>query len=309
MANLLSPGTAFAGLFSNAILSSTGAPVVSTPVTVYQSDGSTVATLYAGYDKTGGTATNPVDTDAYGNLVFYTDPGQYVLGFTVASTPVTVVCIVDPWFTDSAWNAIVDTAGLTAVSGDSILASAAGGAITETLPAPYLGARVRVTKTDDSGNAVTISTTGGAAIRAIDQSSGSTYVLVVQGNSAEVEANGTDWYVVNSTSGLMSVPFYGFGGALVGSPPPSGGPVLIQTGTGIATLDGGSQAAVTFPIAFPNGVAYCDCTPYISSGPPSAPFVINAGPATLSGFTFTGYFNGSLAPADVFQYQWMAAGF
>lgn len=51
--------------------------VTDADVYVYESDGSTLATLYTGRDKTAGA--NPVSPDASGNLEFFADPGTYVL--------------------------------------------------------------------------------------------------------------------------------------------------------------------------------------------------------------------------------------
>lgn len=66
-------------------------------VTVYESDGTTEATLYTDRDKTAGT--NPVSPDSGGNLEFFADPGTYVIEIKVGSTTLrtdTVVVPVDP---------------------------------------------------------------------------------------------------------------------------------------------------------------------------------------------------------------------
>lgn len=62
-----------------------GVPQPNLPVTVYQSDGVTAATLYT--DRTKATTTsNNIATDAKGDLEFFADPGQYVLGFSIATS-------------------------------------------------------------------------------------------------------------------------------------------------------------------------------------------------------------------------------
>ena len=91
---------ALAGLYGpEAILGVTGTPATSTPVTVYIHGTTTVASLYT--DQTKGTAAaNPVDTDSYGNLVFYAVPGLYDLSFTVGGVATTKTVLVEPWYTD-----------------------------------------------------------------------------------------------------------------------------------------------------------------------------------------------------------------
>jgi hypothetical protein len=77
------------------VVSLTGAPQPGAEVTVYTSDGSTLAVLYTDRSKNT-TAGNPVVTDSNGNLVFYTDPGLYVLSVTVASVTRTFNVHVSP---------------------------------------------------------------------------------------------------------------------------------------------------------------------------------------------------------------------
>lgn len=76
----------YAGKFGpEAIITLAGAPQPTVQVDVYNSDGTTRAALYT--DRTrGGSAANPVVTDALGNLTFYADPGRYVLNVTVGTT-------------------------------------------------------------------------------------------------------------------------------------------------------------------------------------------------------------------------------
>ena len=91
-----------AGRFgAEAIISSLGVPVTSTPVTVYPHGSGTPASLYT--DQTMGTATtNPISTDGLGNLTFYAAPGLYDLAFTVGGVATTQTVEVLPWWSDIA---------------------------------------------------------------------------------------------------------------------------------------------------------------------------------------------------------------
>lgn len=80
----------FAGRYGpEPCLTPTGALLKDTAVTVYQSDGTTPATLYTTRTKSA-TAANPVDTDSRGNLTFYADPGDYVLDIDGSTVSITV---------------------------------------------------------------------------------------------------------------------------------------------------------------------------------------------------------------------------
>lgn len=86
----------FAGQFGpEAIVTLSGAPQPLAEVTVYEADGSTLATLYTDRSK-GDTAGNPVVTDALGNLQFYAEPSRYVLSVVVGTTTRTFNVHVDP---------------------------------------------------------------------------------------------------------------------------------------------------------------------------------------------------------------------
>ena len=91
-----------AGRFgAEAIISSLGVPVTSTPVTIYPHGSGTPATLYT--DQTmGTTTTNPLNTDGLGNLIFYAAPGLYDLAFTVGGVATTQTVEVYPWWGDIA---------------------------------------------------------------------------------------------------------------------------------------------------------------------------------------------------------------
>lgn len=86
--------TAYAGLYSGVEQYASGRPAAGATVTVYQHGTTTPATLYTDRTKAT-TATNPVTTDASGNLVFWADPGLYDV--TAASGGTVVVAVVpDP---------------------------------------------------------------------------------------------------------------------------------------------------------------------------------------------------------------------
>jgi hypothetical protein len=71
-------GFKYAGLWGPQpfLSGTTGRPLPSVTFTVYERDGSTVATLYTSRAKTA-TADNPTVTDIYGNGAFFADPGNY----------------------------------------------------------------------------------------------------------------------------------------------------------------------------------------------------------------------------------------
>ena len=163
MANLLSTGTGFAGLWGpNAILTASGSPVVNTPVTVYQSDGVTLATLYTNQTRAIAGA-NPINTDSFGNLSFYASPGIYILSFNVGGVVTTNTIEVQPWYTDGVWNVVGDTAvsggsTFSPLSGDLRSANATSGNITYNLPGnPSVGMAIAITRTDSTNNTVTVS--------------------------------------------------------------------------------------------------------------------------------------------------------
>jgi len=280
MPNLLSPGTPFAGLYGpDAILSASGTPVVSTAVTIYQSDGSTTATLYTDQTKAT-TATNPVTTDGYGNLAFYADPGIYVLSFVVGGVATTKTVMVDPWYADAAWNSYAVTANATALSGDCVFASASAGAITVTLAAPLLGARALVAKTDSSANSVTVTTPTGVIQGPALGAGAASVALASQGSYYELVGDGTNYHLV--AGGGASLPAPGASGDVLTATgtaagdydwaapaselpvPGASGEVLTATGTGAGDYDwaaptlaygGGSIAVASYPASANSVVA------------------------------------------------------
>lgn len=129
----------FAGRYDEPLLKYAGGrlvPATSATVTVYESDGTTVAILYTSRTKAV-TASNPVSPDGFGNLQFFADPGTYVLSVVENSTvqdthevavpfdPEEVAGGVGGGATNLAWNAGTSTvtsdtgtdATLTAVDG------------------------------------------------------------------------------------------------------------------------------------------------------------------------------------------------
>ncbi|MHB2029660.1 MAG: hypothetical protein ACYCPT_12710 [Acidimicrobiales bacterium] len=221
MAELNSPGSAYPGQFGpNAILTSAGVPVTNTSVSVYDSDGTTLASLYAtpavntppSYANAGA---NPVSTDGYGNLLFYAAPGQYVLSFVVGGVATTETVTVNPWFSDGVWNGLVRTSAYTASSGDSVLANAASAAFTVTLPSPTLGSRVQIVKTDTSANVVTLTTPTGV-IQGFGLTASATQTLSAPGSFFQLFADGTNWNVVAQGGGSsLSVLSAGLGGVSI----------------------------------------------------------------------------------------------
>lgn len=77
-----------------AILDDQGKPQPALTVTVYQADGTTAAVLYT--DRTKATTTsNVITTDAHGDLSFFANPANYVLGFSLGGTR-SLAVTVDP---------------------------------------------------------------------------------------------------------------------------------------------------------------------------------------------------------------------
>ena len=112
-------GWAYAGLYGpDVILGSNSLEANNLAVTVYESDGKTVASLYT--DATMATAgANPVSTDNLGNLEFYALPGLYVLSFSLSGVATTRSVLVRPWHTEPAWGPgrLEDFAGSAAPAG------------------------------------------------------------------------------------------------------------------------------------------------------------------------------------------------
>ena len=93
------------------------------------------------------------------------------------------------------------SANATAVSSpvvQTILMNATSGALTATLPSAVVGTQVTVTKTDSSGNAVTVATVSGQTITSVAGSVATTYSLATQGKSVTLTSNGTNWVVTAS---------------------------------------------------------------------------------------------------------------
>ena len=193
MAGVFSAGTAFAGQFGpDAILGQNGAPFASGSVSVFLSDGVSIATLYTSSTK-GASLSNPITTDSYGNATFWADPGVYVLSFTVGGINTTKTVEVHPWYTDAAWNVVVDTSTPASVLvGDCRLANCTSGNITENLPAPVLGARVKVVRTDSSGHSVTVATASGDII---GPSISGTSTVLAANQYVDLVSDGTNWYL------------------------------------------------------------------------------------------------------------------
>lgn len=105
---------AYAGLYSGVEQYASGRPAAGVAVTVYQHGTTTPATLYTDRTKTV-QASNPVTTDASGNLVFYAAPGLYDVTAASGGT-VTVAVPVDP--ADLAAAATGTTQGLVKLAGD-----------------------------------------------------------------------------------------------------------------------------------------------------------------------------------------------
>jgi hypothetical protein len=209
VANLLTTGVPFAGRYGpDAILSAAGVPVVSTPVTIYQSDGTTLATLYTDNTKAT-TGPNPVNTDSFGNLAFYANPGIYVLSFTVGGVGSTKTVMVDPWYSDAAWNDYTVTANTTILSGDCVFVDATSGAITITIPTPKLGTRVKVEKIDSSANVVTVTTPSGLILGLGLGAGSASQPLGGQGSYMEIHGDGTNARITagNADSGWLGLGF------------------------------------------------------------------------------------------------------
>jgi hypothetical protein len=213
VAELQSVGAGFYGYYFGAVLTAAGQPVISSNVNVFESDGSTNAAVYLTSSLaantlplpanfTGGT-TNVASTDAYGNLDFYAWPGQYVLAFSVAGVPTTITVTVLPWPADGVWNVVSDNSGtsFSPAWGDVRIATASGASMTYTLPSPSRGGRLTVIKADSSTHTVTVTAPSGSIIGG--GGSFTNWLLYVQGQTAQVFSDGTNYYLVNVPPGGM----------------------------------------------------------------------------------------------------------
>lgn len=207
-----SQGTTYCGMYGPISLAA-GSPLSalsSTTVTVYESDGSTVATIYAGGASGSGLSNRgpargtplsggQLTTDAYGTVQFFADPGLYVLSFLVGGTTTTRIVEVHPDYTDSAWNVVLDTSGgtLTPLSGDSRDCDCTTASTTYSSISAALGTRYRFQRKDATTNTLTIDAPGGGNILGPGLGSGvSAITLAMQGASVEFQGDGTNLRVV-----------------------------------------------------------------------------------------------------------------
>lgn len=87
--------TTYAGQWGpEAIINSAGRAQPSAAVTLYESDGTTLATRYTSRTKAA-TASNPWTADARGNVSFFADPAAYVLSVNIDGAVTTLPITVD----------------------------------------------------------------------------------------------------------------------------------------------------------------------------------------------------------------------
>lgn len=108
----------FAGLYSDAVTYANGTPAAGVSAQVNLTGTVTAAALYTDRTKATG-ATNPVQTNASGNLSFYADPGLYDLVFSTGTVTINVPADAAE-FTDAA---AIDTDGTMAANSDTRVAS------------------------------------------------------------------------------------------------------------------------------------------------------------------------------------------
>jgi hypothetical protein len=105
--------------FDDVVIDLSGNALDNVEVTIYENDGTSVATIYSG--KTGGSPiTNPITTDATGLVSFYAEPGEYILSFHDAEFPQRVDDRTKRWQAISG-----DTSGISGsqIEDDGITAS------------------------------------------------------------------------------------------------------------------------------------------------------------------------------------------
>jgi len=231
MPNDLSTGTAFAGAYGAWALAA-GSPLLpmqNEGVTVYETDGVTLATIYT--DRTRATiiAGSEVVTDLNGTFGFYADPGLYVLGINLAGSVYHIPVSIAPDYADCVWNEVIDTAAgvvFDPVPGDSRLCNATTDAATYDLPSPIFAARIRVAKTDVSASGVSMTTPTGAIVGPYGLNV-TTLELTQQGQVAELVADGTNYRLIGG----------------VGDPSPYVGlfgPQYLAAGSPLSALTGAS---------------------------------------------------------------------
>ena len=176
--------------------------------TVYESDGTTPATLYA--DQAGvATISNPIPTevaqgaageDDAGNLIFFATPGPYVLVGTRAGSELwrgPIVVNVDTAASVSARAvAEIDNGdspyALTTSTTQTVLVDASGGPVTVTLPAvASSGLDISIKKTDASVNAATIDPNGAETV-----DGAATLDLTSQYESVRLADGSAGWWIL-----------------------------------------------------------------------------------------------------------------
>ena len=211
---LTSPGTDWAGLYGpNAIITTSGQAVSGiTPTFNRTVDGVTPGPSWTTFytDYTRGTPAVAPTTDDQGNLQFWTDPGLYLMTFTLpGSAPTTVPITVQPFYPDAAWNVLTVPASATAVSGNVQLVNAASAPITITLPAPSPGARVKVVKTDSSAFPVNVVVADASLLLGPATGTGypfqPTMTIYGQGGALEFISDGTNYHLTGTNNRRIGV--------------------------------------------------------------------------------------------------------
>jgi hypothetical protein len=264
----------------------------------------TTATLYT--DQTKGTvAANPVSTDSYGNLSFYAVPGIYVLSFSVGGIPSTKTVPVIPWYADSAWNTYITTNNVTPVSGDCVLANAGSGEIGVFLPAPAEGTRIKVAKTDSSGNLVVLIAPSGV-ITGVNEPGNTQVIIATQGGFLEVFGDGTNYRITAGLTnrGVQAIALLGVN-SLAGTPPPPGVQAFfMMAGSSTATTNANGEATIAYPGSFPTHAAtVVGC--YGATGMPSTALMMDDAGGSPTGFNIS---TGTNAALEV-RVNWIAIGF